>query len=215
MLSARVTSRTPSNSPTPARRSPTGGERAGSFGFDLAARRALVARDREHVARLFDAAFDRLHAFIARMVRDAHVAEDLTADTFLRIQRGLPSYQPERALRPWLFTIASNVVRDHFASRRDGAAPLEAALEPAAEGDGPTGGVERSECARAAAHAVGELSEPLRAVLLLRHHEGLSFAEIGAALGIAEDTARQRWSRALARLRVRLAEYAPSNGERP
>jgi len=212
-----VTHDSTQRSSQPVRRPPASGERASSFGFDLEARRRLVARDPEQTARLFDVAFERIHGYIARMVRDEHVAEDLTSETFLRIQRGLATYRPEFALRPWLFTIASNVLRDHFAARREQAVDVhelaEDSREPEARVDAPEAGAVRDERARATAKALGELSEQARAVLILRHYQTLSFAEIGAALRISEDTARQRYARALARLRTRLADHAPSHGD--
>lgn len=213
----RVTSEPQQRSSQPVRRQPASGERASSFGFDLASRRALVERDATQTARLFDCAFERIHGYIARMVHDAHLAEDLTQETFLRIQRGLATYRPEFALRPWLFTIASNVLRDHFAARREHAVDVHALAgdpkEPVARVDAPEAGAVRDERARATSKALAELSEQARAVLILRHYQTLSFAEIGAALRISEDTARQRYARALARLRTRLADHAPSHGD--
>lgn len=215
--SAHVTSRPASRSTEPVRRTTSGGDRASSFGFELAERQALARGEREVLARLFDLSFERIHGYLARMVRDEHLAEDLTSETFLRIQRGLATYQPERALRPWLFTIASNVLRDHFSARRELAADVDELAsrgeEPESRAEAPEHGVARDECARAAADAIAQLSDQARAVLLLRHYEQLSFAEVGAALRISEDTARQRYARAIAKLRSRLANHAPADGD--
>ena len=213
--SANVTHEPASSRPAPGRRLPAGGDRATSFGFDLADRQALARGEREQLARLFDAAFERVLGYIARMVGDEHLAEDLVQDCFVRIQRGLAKYRPECALRPWLFAIASNVLRDHFAARRQAALDVDALDdEPADRHGAPSARVEDSELAAAARAALATLSEQARAVIVLRHFEAMSYAEIAVALGISEDTARQRHVRGLARLRARLASFAPQAGDR-
>lgn len=217
LTSLRVTPKPHSRSTSPVRRAPAAGERASSFGFELEERRALVRREPAHTARLFDAAFEPLHGYIARMVRDPHLAEDLTQETFLRIQRGLPTYRPEFPLRPWLFTIASNVLRDHFSALRERAFDvhaLEGELdEPIADIETPASGAARGERATDTKRALTQLSEQARAVLVLRHYHAFSFAEIASTLRISTDTARQRYLRALARLRSRLAGHAPPDGD--
>jgi RNA polymerase sigma-70 factor (ECF subfamily) len=211
---ANVTHEPASSPSAPGRRLPASGDRATSFGFDLAARQALARGDREQLARLFDLAFERVHSYIARMVADEHVAEDLVQDSFVRIQRGLATYRPECALRPWLFTIASNVLRDHFAARRQAALDVDAlAAEPVDRHDAPSVRLEHSERAAAARSALAALSDQARAVIVLRHFEALSYVEIAAALRISEDTARQRYVRGLAKLRVRLVSFAPEAGK--
>lgn len=213
---ASVNSDPASNSHAPARRSIASAERASSFGFELAERRALASGEPELLGQFFDRSFERVHAYLARMVNDPHVAEDLAQETFLRVQRGLKTYRPELALRPWLFTVASNVLRDHFAARRSATVGLDDvdadASELTAAQEGPGVRVERGERALATRQALQSLSEQARAVLVLRHYEALSFPEIAAALRISEDTARQRHLRALQRLRVLLADFAPDSG---
>lgn len=213
---ASVMSDPASQSPAPARRSTASAERASSFGFELAERRALAGGEPSLLGRLFDASFERVHAYLARMLNDPHVAEDLTQETFLRVQRGISTYRPELALRPWLFTVASNVLRDHFAARRNATVGLDElegpAREPQAKLDNPSDTLEHGERAHATRRALQTLSDQARAVLVLRHYEALSFPEIAAALRISEDTARQRHVRALQRLRVLLADFAPESG---
>ena len=47
-----------------------------------------------------DAYFPRLYGYVKSLVKDVHLAEDLTQDIFLQLHRGFPSYDPARALRP-------------------------------------------------------------------------------------------------------------------
>lgn len=67
---------------------------------DEAAFEQLVRRRRPEVERL-----------VARRVRDAQLADDLTQETFLRVARADPELEERGAFRRWLRTVASNVVR--------------------------------------------------------------------------------------------------------
>ena len=81
-------------------------------------REALRDRDPEVLERFYNLYFDRVYAYVRRLLREAHLAEDLTQDIFMHIHQSLPSYDPTRALRPWVFTIATNKTRDFWRSRR-------------------------------------------------------------------------------------------------
>ena len=80
--------------------------------------RRLRALDPEALGLFYSLYFDRVHGYVRRMVSDEHTAEDVTQDIFMHIQRALQSYDPARDLDPWVFTIASNKLRDHWRSRR-------------------------------------------------------------------------------------------------
>ncbi len=145
----------------------------GNFPAEWRAR--LAQREPAALARFFDVYFERVYAYLRRLVGDEHLAEDLTQDVFLQAHRALPSYDPARDPRPWLFTIATNKLRDHWRSRaahsanavtsldheelseRVGAAPLEGASELAGE-----------ELAVRVRAAIDALPGGLRATVMLR-----------------------------------------------
>ena len=180
--------------------------------FPLQLREALARRDPVALARFFDAYYERVHAYLLRLAGDAHQAEDLAQDVFLQVHRALPSYDPARDPRPWLFTIATNKLRDHWRARAvQGGKNLEVALdseelgERAAWFDSPPAAVSsEEELVREVRAAIAALPEGLRAVVSLRVHEGLSFEDIGQVLGRNEVALRKRYSRGLAALRARL-----------
>ncbi|MDP8927112.1 MAG: RNA polymerase subunit sigma-24, partial [Actinomycetota bacterium] len=75
----------------------------------------LVARaqrgDGDAFALLYDRYVEQVHAYIHHKVRDRHLAEDLTADVFLRALRGLSSFRWQGVdIGAWLATIARNRV---------------------------------------------------------------------------------------------------------
>ena len=192
---------------------PDGASGARAPELPLELRRRLPARDPAALEAFHDAWFDRVYGFVRRMVGEEHLAEDLTQDVFLHVHRALPTYDPERELRPWVFTIATNKVRDHWRSRRHKQTLLEVALEDDERADaasprrapGPTRALETRELGDTIARAVHELPEILRTTLLLRYFEGLSFEDIGRIVDRNETAVRKRYSRALEELRRALA----------
>src|SRR3954452_25042239 len=77
-------------------------------GLDLA---ALQRRDTAAFESLHRVLGPPLRAYIVRLCRAPDLADDLLQETFRRAYVGLPVAAPDTRLRPWLFTIATNVVR--------------------------------------------------------------------------------------------------------
>jgi RNA polymerase sigma-70 factor (ECF subfamily) len=169
---------------------------------------AYAAGDAQAFERLFHSLAPSLHAFFIRSVGQGAVAEDLLQTTFLKIHGARASWRPDERLRPWVFTIAARVRLDWL--RRQG--HVEEELDDEVADDDPGGerdphdavlAGERAERVRA---ALDSLPEPQRLVLHLHRFEELSYAEIGAVLGISEGAAKLRAFRAYGRLRRLLAD---------
>ncbi|MEZ5980094.1 MAG: RNA polymerase sigma factor [Planctomycetota bacterium] len=190
--------------------------------FPAERRADLVRRDPGALELFFDVYFPRLWGYVRSLVRDRHLAEDLTQDIFLQLHRGFASYDPERELRPWVFAVAVNRMRDHWRSRGHRATQLETSIDGDEEARidlederalGPLEPLLAEENAASIREAVDSLPDTLRETLWLRAFEDLSFEEIGAIVGRNEVAVRKRYSRALAELRRRLAGLAPLPGE--
>ncbi|HEX6885728.1 MAG TPA: RNA polymerase sigma factor [Planctomycetota bacterium] len=185
-------------------------ERDSPAPFPPELREGLRRREPLALARFFDASFDRVYAYLERLVGDAHTAEDLAQETFLQVHRALDSYDPARDPRPWLFTIATNKLRDHWRAQAARGGERQVSLEAEDLGEraawfaAPPELAGAEELAATARAAIAALPEGLRAALTLRLDEGLSFEDIGRILGRNEVAARKRYSRALAALRARL-----------
>ena len=199
---------------------PAAGSEGRTDGLAPDVRKRLSAREPEALEQFFDAYFDRIYAYVRGMVRSDHLAEDLTQDIFLLLYRGLPSYDPERALRPWVFTVAINRVRDHWRSRahrdsqREASIDEEEAAEIEGEGGTPDLPLLQLEDAELVREAVDRLPDGMRETVHLRVFEDLSFAQIGELLGRNEVAVRKRFSRALEELRRTLgAEPRTSESE--
>lgn len=188
--------------------------------FPAELREGLARREPAALARFFDHHFERVYGYLRRLVGDEHLAEDLTQDVFLQAHRALPSYDPTRDPRPWLFTIATNKLRDHWRSRAAHAASAVTSLdhEDLVErvGAAPAEGAEPADADDLAARvraAIDALPGGLRATVLLRVYEGLSFEDIGRILERNEAAARKRYSRALAALRETLGALWKQHAE--
>jgi RNA polymerase sigma-70 factor (ECF subfamily) len=179
--------------------------------------RALPERRPEALEAFYEAYFQRIYGYVRRLLRDEHQAEDLTQDIFMHIHRSLGRYDPTRDLKPWVFTIATNKVRDYWSSRRHRESVSQVSIDeegersfdPESEEPEPRERLESAERSGQVTRAIGNLPEGLRTTLLLRYYEGLSFQEIGTIIDRSEVAVRKRYSRALEELRGSLAGMHP------
>ncbi|MFT7542950.1 MAG: RNA polymerase sigma-70 factor (ECF subfamily) [Gammaproteobacteria bacterium] len=171
-------------------------------------RSLLPELDAGALAAFFDLYFPRIYTYLRRLVHDEHLAEDITQDVFIHVHRAFPSYDATRPLRPWVFTIATNKLRDYWRSRLHRQSQTQHSVEDsgwveslAENREMPGDELEAKELGEALREAVDRLSDGMRMTVCLRIYEGLSFEEIGAMLGRNEVAARKRFSRALGELR--------------
>jgi RNA polymerase sigma-70 factor (ECF subfamily) len=148
-----------------------------------------------------------IQSLCARMTGDLHRGEDLTQEAFARVFAKRKDYQASGKFATFLWRVALNLCHDELRriQRR-----RESMLEDESEDGGETHFVAsnpapdfalvKQERAEAVRRALLELSEPYRAVVVLRHYEGLKFREIGEVLEIPEGTVKSRMAEALAQL---------------
>lgn len=172
-----------------------------------ALRAGLRAGERRALAALFDLYFERIYNYVRRLVREDHLAEDLTQDVFLQVQRARSTYDPERDPRAWLFAIATNRVRAEWRSKGRSpearALPLDLDAAPALPSSNGGAPAESALLERTRA-LVEDLPRGMRITVLLHAYEGLPFDEVAAILRIRPDACRKRYSRALKLLREQL-----------
>jgi RNA polymerase sigma-70 factor (ECF subfamily) len=145
---------------------------------------------------------DRVFTIAVRVLGNRSDAEEAAQDAFVRAYRAIAGYPAERIrelrLRPWLATIVLNVCRNRVRVRR--VATTELAFEPAAE---PAADPFSSQHVRDSwAALLADLPPTQRAVVVLRHVDGLSYAEMAEALGRPEGTVKAQVHRGLAALRT-------------
>lgn len=161
---------------------------------------------------------DRLYTIALRLLGEPRDAEEVVQDALVRAYRAMSSYDEERILalrlRPWLASITVNLARNRRRRLDEKKPPLQleplvdAGAEPAgpARRPGPHERAVRRETIRALAAALLALPPGPRAAVILRHVDGLSVAEVAAALDRPEGTVKAHVSRGLAQLRLHLAD---------
>lgn len=160
--------------------------------------------DREAYARLVERHRRTVASIAIGIVGEVAASEDVAQEVFLAVWSGLGTLRDAESFGPWLRGMARNKAHDHarsLARRRlsaDGETALAGVPDP-----GPTApeALQRNEDARRVDEAFARLSEEDRVALALFYRESSSVAEVAAALGVGEATARKRLSRARARLR--------------
>lgn len=142
-----------------------------------------------------------LGALARRLVADPHEAEDVVQDTWIAALQRPPERQ--RALRPWLGSVARNVARMRG---RSGASRRLREVAHRADALVATPGelAARLEGQRMLVDALRELAEPYRSTVLLAYFERRTSHQIGEHQGVSASTVRGRLKVALDQLRERL-----------
>ena len=133
-------------------------------------------------------------------------AEDAVQQTFLKAYQSMVSGDAEINLRPWLYKIAHNASLNLLRQNGWNYDQLDENFDGVQR---PDQAVELRERLRATVKAVKKLPERQRDAVLLREVEGLSYEEIGAALGIGDGAVRQLLHRARATLRAGATAVTP------
>jgi len=150
--------------------------------------------------------FSRPALGVARQILgQSSLAEDAVQEAFLRVVRSKDQYDPRQRFSVWFYAILRHVCID---LKRKHARHQAAILEYAArkdEGPNEVGG--DGDDLRV---LMKTLPRGERDILVLKIVDGLSFAEIAAAVGISEEAAKKRSQRGLRRLRERVRDRNPS-----
>jgi RNA polymerase sigma-70 factor, ECF subfamily len=155
---------------------------------------------------LLAANYTRVHRAALGWLGDEQEAHEVAQEALLRAYRARDRYDPSRPFYPWLRKIVRNACLDARARARhravsglDEARVVSTAPDPA----------EQVETADAVAHlrtALAALNPEHREILVLRHFEDLSYAEIGEILGVPQGTVMSRLYRARKALAERMEE---------
>jgi RNA polymerase sigma factor (sigma-70 family) len=183
---------------------------AGSSDAQLIERSATCPED---FALIFDRHAASIHGYLRRRI-GIPAADDLLAETFLVAFERRARYDLAVAdARPWLFGIATNLMRRfargearaYRALARTGVDQVALSIE-----DEVVGRVDADAARRGLAAALAKLSRGDRDAILLYAWAELSYEQIADALGIPAGTVRSRLHRARRQLRAALDRYQPT-----
>lgn len=151
---------------------------------------------------------------IARsMTSDAELVSDIVQQTFIKAWKASATFDPDRDLAPWIYSIARNTAIDALRKERrptrgDHEEEVEVAVTPLS--------FERTWERFEVRRALEALSPEERAVIRLSHLEGVPHGEISERLGVPLGTIKSRSNRALRRLAVALGHLQdPENQMSP
>lgn len=143
--------------------------------------------------------YEPLYRHVRRMVVSHDDAKDVMQEAMLRIFQGLDGLKDPSAVRTWVWRIATNEALRHLSSRHDTDTGLDDEVLSELEDEPYVDCSDR--LATALAKAMTVLTPRQRQVFDLRHYDGMSFADISAIAGMAEDTARATFHQTRAKLR--------------
>ncbi len=159
---------------------------------------------------------DRLYTFALRLTGSPQDAEEIAQDAFVRAYQALVTYAAQRvrdlALRPWLYQITLNVFRNRRRRRPPQLVPLDeasAGMNLELEDDKverPDAALEHAELRGRLGALVAALPERYQLSVVLRHVQGLEYAEIAALLRQPIGTVKANVHRGLRLLREGLDE---------
>ncbi len=174
---------------------------------------SAVARAQDGDLEAFEALVDRYQAPIfrlaMRLLRDRTQAEDVAQDTFVAAWRKLPTLAEPAAFRGWLYQVATRRSLDALRRRRP-QEPLDEdrGTDPiASESQDPAVTAVRNAELSDFRRVLAELPDDLRTCWMLKELDGLSYAEIAAALELSPSTVRGRIARARQHLGMRMQPW--------
>ena len=165
----------------------------------------------EHIIRLYRRkVFNIAYKFVGRHDE----AEDLTQDVFLKVFKSLRTFDRRANFSTWLISVSRNLCIDHYRSvRREREAVNHdvdvGTLARPAGGDNAEAMLEQRDRVAILGAALDKLTPALRAAVMLRDIQELSYQEIADKLGVPEGTVKSRINRGrteLARQIARLRE---------
>jgi RNA polymerase sigma-70 factor (ECF subfamily) len=165
---------------------------------------AEVCSDPAAFVQLYRRHYDAMFRYCVHRLFDRHMAEDITAEVFLKVVENLGRFKGnEQQFRNWLYRIATNFVNDHLrrTARRSSllkGASLQIDNEVA---DCQSSAEPSTEKLALLREAVLSLKPRYQTIITLRFFESLKLYEIAEVLGSSPGTVRSQLSRALAKLR--------------
>jgi RNA polymerase sigma-70 factor (ECF subfamily) len=157
-----------------------------------------------------------LYTFLRRFLNNNELVEDIFQETFLQLFTSRESFDQNRPLRPWLFTIAANKAKDALRKRQRTAAitigtisdseqmSFEDVLHTIAfdtdkQDVGPYENIERDETAALVRKVIANMPENLREILILSYFNKFSYKQMADTLSIPIGTVKSRLHAAISR----------------
>lgn len=156
--------------------------------------------DREAFARLYGLTRGAAYALALSLLKDAHEAQDVAQDAFVKVWESAPLYRPQGSPMAWLLTVVRNLARSRLrrSGRQVGLDEEEWNAIPAAAPD------VSPEDRQVLQEALVRLGEEERQIVLLHAVTGLKHREIAQLLELPLSTVLSKYHRGLKKLRAQM-----------
>ncbi|MHC4617688.1 MAG: RNA polymerase sigma factor [Planctomycetota bacterium] len=155
---------------------------------------------------------ESLYAFLRHFLNQHDLIEDVFQETFLQLFTSRESFDTDRPLRPWLFTIAANKAKDALRKQqRTATTPIGPIAESqemsfddvfntlTSDTTRPYEQLERSETASRVREIIASMPENLREILILAYFNRFSYKQMAEILSIPIGTVKSRLHTAIGR----------------
>ncbi len=156
-----------------------------------------------------------VYRYIARLVRQSHLAEDLTQECFARVCLAVRDRRLPQALRPWIYRIATNLCKDQWkkASYRSEVLVEDRRLTATPDDNTVASILDRQWEREEVIRVISLLDEESRSIVILRYYEDLKLQEIAEIVDLPLNTAKWKLYQALKKMARELAgEEAANDG---
>jgi RNA polymerase sigma factor (sigma-70 family) len=151
-----------------------------------------------------------LEAFLRRRTRTPQEISDLSQEVYLRLLR-VNDVEAVRDPEAYLFAVAHNLIKERamLARRQGTSVEISESFgeELVADTRSPDYDMDSAKCGRRLMAVLDELSPKCRAAVILQYRDGLSYAEIAAALKVSANMVKKYRSYALAHCRRRMRHW--------
>lgn len=162
---------------------------------------AVKNGDLQQASVLFERYHKRILNFLARMVMNRAIAEDLTQNVFLRMIRYRNSYQEGNRFQSWIYQVARNVFSDHYQANKNKKADFVDVEKMSDTIMEPEEGNDQNEREETLRRSMALLSEEQRELLVLTRFQQMKYEEVAAILDTTVANIKVKVHRAIARLR--------------
>ena len=142
-----------------------------------------------------------LYRFMLRAIKHRAAAEELFQEAWIRVIESRSRYAPRARFTTWLYTIAHNLLVDHWRRKGLTLVQLDEELAGAAPDD-PARQAEAREALARLVRIIETLPAAQREAFLLHEEAGLTVAEIAQVTGSSEESAKSRLRYAMAKLKA-------------
>ena len=178
--------------------------------------KAAQTGDKEAIEKLYRQYRGRIWFFVRKNVSSQAAAEDIVSDTFLTAIEKLPDLHRPESFGSWLYSIAYRKCTDYLNSESekahfDSCEELDRTVENAALSEPvmiPSDYIENEETKQLLREAIDSLKPETRSAIIMYYFEQLSVAEVAKAMGLKENTAKQRLYAARKKLAAKLKKFS-------